>query len=139
MQQWLRRLISLYKDTGDIKTLQMENPLLHGIRSLEDIANNITVERVWASQIEASVVRMLLGKVDVDLVLLEGASDSAANQLLAALNSVKTTRCIVMVRVDDCHYRYLRQVSKQTIFTTAWLLHLSTCMAMHEDEDDQLF
>lgn len=82
----------------------MENPLLHGIRSLEDIANNITVERVWASQIEASVVRMLLGKVDVDLVLLEGASDSAANQLLAALNSVKTTRCIVMVRVDDCHY-----------------------------------
>lgn len=104
MQQWLRRLISLYKDTGDIKTLQMENPLLHGIRSLEDIANNITVERVWASQIEASVVRMLLGKVDVDLVLLEGASDSAANQLLAALNSVKTTRCIVMVRVDDCHY-----------------------------------
>lgn len=138
VRKWLRTLLRLHKQTEGGINLTEDNPLLAGARSLTDVAENITTNRVWASQVEVNVARLLVAPFGIAIVVVEGASDSAADQLLAALNQARMPRCIVLVRVNQCHYRFLR-LRSITIFCTAWLIYKSAHMAMTEDKDSQLF
>lgn len=141
VRQWIRRLIQLH--TEDTATLKQENPLLQDVRSLQDISDNITIRGVWASQIEVGVTQLILDPHQVSLVIMEADSASAANQLLAALDKVKLPWTMVLIRVEDCHYRLLQFSSSMSepirIFNTAWLLYQAACLVMLEDSDEQLF
>lgn len=138
VRKWLRTLLRLHKQTEGGINLTEDNPLLAGARSLADVSDNITTNRVWASQVEINIARSLVAPCGIAIVVVEGDSDSAADQLLAALNQTGEPRCIVLVRVHQCHYRFLR-LRSTTIFSTAWLIYKSAQMAMTEDEDSQLF
>lgn len=145
VREWIRLLVKLYKD--DTATLKQENPLLKNVRSLQDISDNITVKGVWASQIEVGVTQLMLATHQMSLVVVEANCASAADQLLAALDKATLPWAMVLVRVEDCHYRFL-QLSRSSsdtraepirIFDTAWLLYHAACLVMLEDSDDQLF
>lgn len=138
---WLRSLLLTIKgmvDPEDAAGIKEDNPLLSGARSLQMVSDNITVDRVWASQTEISVVRRTLSEHELALVVVEGDSPSAADQLLAALDKLLAPRCVVLVRVHNCHYRFLR-MRRRKIFNVAWLVHMACGLAMVQDEDDQLF
>ena len=134
----LRTLILICKATGDME-LRKDHPLLGGARSLKDIARNITAERVWASQIEVGMAQRITAAYDIGLVVVEGATSSAANQLLASLDKVQQERCVVLVRVNDSHYNFISGAQSETIFSTGWLVYRAACAAMLEDVEDQLF
>ena len=137
-REWIRSLILMHKDTGSIVE---EHPLLQNASSLNDVYKNVTVHRVWASQVEYEVVQRFAKWANIALIIVEGTTTSAANQLLAAVDKVRCARCIVFVRIDDCHYQYLRVDKRQVhkIFNTAWLIYAAAQLAMLEDADDQLF
>lgn len=134
----LRSLILLHKQMGEASQLLEDHPLLQNAASLDDIAKNIRVHGVWASQVEVEAAKAITAAASTALVILEGESNSAADQLIAAIDKVHFARCIVMVRVDDCHYRFLR-LKECKVFNTAWLIYAAGCLAMLEDGDDQLF
>ena len=131
----LRSLVVLCKKD---RTLKDEFPLLKGAASLEAVAANITEKRVWASEIEVEASRSLLRPFGTALVVLQDGADSAADQLLAAVDKIELGKCILLVRVNDNHYQYLAEAT-QTVFNTAWLIYKASILVMTEDEDDQLF
>lgn len=141
VREWIRALLLTMKRLEDpevVAGIMEDNPLLYGARSLQGISDNITLGKAWASQTEVGIVRRSLGAYGIGLVVVEGESPSAADQLLAALDKLLTPRCIVLVRVHNCHYRFLR-MQRLTIFNTAWLVYGACCMAMLQDDEDQLF
>ena len=135
----LKSLLVIMKECRDNREeLYMDNPLMEGARSLADIAANITANHVWASQIEVGVVRKLAAIHGVALVVVEGGTSSATDQLIAALDKAGQPLCVVFVRIDNCHYQYLTG-STQKVFPTDWLIYKACTMAMLEDAEDQLF
>lgn len=133
---WVTSLIML--QLGEPTALREDNPLLRGAKSLSGAAANVETGGAWASQIEVGVVRKLTAAHGIEVVVLEGGGASAADQMLAALDKTRAARCLVLVRVDDCHYCFLR-LGLRRLFSTAWLTYRAACEAMLEDFDDQLF
>ena len=89
---------------------------------------------------EPNSLRDLCAPHDIALIVVEGDTDSAANQLLASLDKIVQPRCVVLVRLEDRHYNYLEGLSDGgRTFNTAWLVYVVACMAMVEDAGSQLF
>lgn len=136
VQKMLKSLVVLCKQCKSDNLVE-EHPLIVGAQSLSDVADNIKDNKVWASQVEVSIVQQFAAKRKVALIVVEGNTESAADQLMAALDKATMEKCMVLVRMDQCHYQYLWM--NGGVFSTAWLIYLAAQMAMLEDPDAQLF
>lgn len=130
---WIRRLLLLNKATGGGISLREDNPLLEDASSLSDMAHNIVERRVWASQLEVLIAQKLTGGQGVALLVLEGGCSGAARQLMSAVQNANHKRCIVVIRVNQCHYQFLSMhPSHGRIFDTDWLMWRAACMEAGE-------
>jgi len=133
VRSWLLVLCELCREC---KKMKQEYPLLKGAISRKDLVDNITVEQVWASELEVRIVNeRILCKQDIALVILEGGSN--ADYLVAALDKVTCSRCILLVRKGDSHYQYVKHRGNN-IMLTKRLLYDATVLAMTLDSDDEV-
>lgn len=117
----LLRLCRLHRKCPEIVPVN-DNPLLEGAKSLEDIAANIRSNGVWASQIEVGIVQRMLAETEqISLIVLEAGCQDAGDQMASCLGSVSSDRCMFLVRVDQCHYQYVRCHYGAGVHNTHWM------------------
>ncbi len=115
LHQTIEELFSLLKQCPQ---LRIDFPFISGkaiaSAQVEPLAARIGKDGVWASVVEHSIVKHLLFNLGIDLITLDCTSEKKLysdcdieEQLLSALESAISERCIVFVHVANNHYMFL--------------------------------